>query len=178
MKANFIPHLLHCRASTQCLGLHDRMLVPQHMASYLYGQNADITIVTVGGAVNTIHLRTREVTHDVDFFGANEQSRLLEDASKYAQQQSRIQLGANWLNNATTLFISRPLQTQLVQDAILQDVVLFRERGLTVLAAPWSYALCGKTDRMSKTDAQRPYDCRDAVAFTFNLNEMDMRLPT
>lgn len=96
-------------------------------------------------------------------FGGNEQSRLLKDASKYAQQQSKIQLGTNWLNNATTLFVPRALQAQLVQDAILQNVVLFQEQGLTVLAAPWSYALCGKTNRMSGPD-QRPYDDQDAVA--------------
>jgi hypothetical protein len=60
----------------------------QHMARYLCSQNAHITIVTVGGAVNTIHLQTREVTHDVDFFGANKQSRLLKDACSVLRTKS------------------------------------------------------------------------------------------
>ncbi|KKZ68684.1 hypothetical protein EMCG_05719 [[Emmonsia] crescens] len=29
----------------------------QHMAEYLQSQNADVTVVAVGGAVNTIHLQ-------------------------------------------------------------------------------------------------------------------------
>nr|KMM70871.1 hypothetical protein CPAG_07180 [Coccidioides posadasii RMSCC 3488] len=136
----------------------------QHMAEYLQSQNADVTVVAVGGAVNTIYLQNREVTHDVDFFGGNEQSRLLKDASKYAQQESKIQLGANWLNNATTLFIPLALQARIIQAAMQQNVVLFREKGFTVLAAPWDYAFCGKTNRMGGPD-ERPYDCKDAVGY-------------
>lgn len=88
----------------------------------------------------------------------------LKDASKYAQQHSDTQLGAFWLNNSTNLFISRALQAQFVQGAIEQNVVLFREEGLTVLAAPWSYALCGKTNRISSAD-KRSYDICDAVGY-------------
>jgi hypothetical protein len=144
----------------------DLLIALQHLATYICNQNADITIIAVGGVVNTVHLRTREMTHDVDFLGGNEQIHLLRDASIYAQQQSKIQLGANWLNNATILIIPLSLQNQLIREAILQDVVLFRERGLTVLAAPWNYAFCGKTNRMDGpgTD-KRPYDCQDAVAY-------------
>ncbi|KAI1913027.1 hypothetical protein LOZ61_003004 [Ophidiomyces ophidiicola] len=119
----------------------------QNMASYLRNKNANVIGIAVGGAVNTIHLQNREVTQDVDFFGGNEQSRLLKDASKYAQQESKIQLGANWLTNATTLFIPLELQTRLIQAAIQQNVAVFREEGLTVFAAPWDYALCGRKDR-------------------------------
>jgi hypothetical protein len=64
----------------------------------------------------------------------NRSIHLLRDASIYAQQQSKIQLGANWLNNATILFIPLSLQNQLIREAILQDVV----RTFTVLAAPWN----------------------------------------
>lgn len=42
-----------------------------HMATYIRSQNANINIVTVGGAVNTIYLQTRAATQDVDFFGGN-----------------------------------------------------------------------------------------------------------
>lgn len=81
-----------------------------------------------------------------------------------ARQQSETQLGANWLNNLTTLFVSWDLLEKLIYDAIPQNVVLFREPGLTVLAAPWAYALSGKASRMSGADG-RSYDCQDAVGY-------------
>jgi hypothetical protein len=136
------------------------------MAEYLDRHNAEVTIVAVGGAVNTVYLQTRETTHDVDFFGPGNQARLLRDASKYAQAQSRVQLGANWLNNATTLYVGQALLEELFMEATEQNVVLFRHRGLTVYAAPWAYALCGKTNRMSgPREGVRSYDAHDAAAY-------------
>src|SRR5256885_3261316 len=43
-------------------------------ARYLSNRNRNITIVAVGGAVNTILLRSRDTTHDVDFIHADVQS--------------------------------------------------------------------------------------------------------
>ena len=45
-----------------------------------------------------------------------------------------------------------------------QNAILFNKPGLTVYAVPWQYALCGKTDRLTKPD-RRPYDVADAVAY-------------
>ena len=70
------------------------------------GQN--ITIVAVGGAVNTLYLRSRAQTTDVDFF----YNTRLRDPSvtaivRAAQQAARvIQVGDTWLNNHTAVFIS------------------------------------------------------------------------
>ncbi|KAL2838045.1 hypothetical protein BJX68DRAFT_249276 [Aspergillus pseudodeflectus] len=135
-----------------------------HMADYLRQQGTNLTIYVAGGAVNTIYLRSRHTTGDVDFFGSNEQSRLLKDASKYAQQHSLAQLGANWFNNSMSLFLGRSLEQDLMYASHQQGVVLFTEPGLTVYAVPWEYALCGKTDRLTKP-TKRSYDAADAVAY-------------
>ena len=66
------------------------------MANYIDSHRQNITVVTVGGAVNTILLRTREATHDVDFFGTNinnNQRMLLDEAAKYAERHSGTPLG-------------------------------------------------------------------------------------
>lgn len=140
------------------------LLAFEHMAEYLRQQGAGLTIYVAGGAVNTIYLRSRHATGDVDFFGANEQSRLLKDASKYAQQRSISQLGANWFNNSMSLFLNRALEQDLIAASRRQAAILFNKPGLTVYAVPWEYALCGKTDRLSKPD-KRVYDAEDAVAY-------------
>ncbi|KAL4801961.1 hypothetical protein BDV18DRAFT_68533 [Aspergillus unguis] len=143
----------------------DRLLHAfQHMADYLQSQGTALTIYVAGGAVNTIYLRSRHTTGDVDFFGANDQSRLLKDASKYAQQRSQAQLGANWFNNSMSLFLSRDMEQELMHASRQQGAVLFDRPGLKVYAVPWEYALCGKTDRLTKP-TKRPYDTTDAVAY-------------
>lgn len=134
------------------------------MATYLQQRRASLTIYVAGGTVNTILLRSRHTTGDVDFFGANDQARLLKEASKYAQQQSKAQLGANWFNNSMSLFLTRDVERELLVAAQRQNAVIFNKPGLKVYAVPWDYALCGKIDRLSKPD-YRPYDISDAVAY-------------
>jgi hypothetical protein len=135
-----------------------------YMAEFLEQRNVNLSIYVAGGAVNTIYLRSRHTTGDVDFFGANEQSRLLKDASKHAQQYSTSQMGANWFNNSMSLFLRRDQEQDLIAASHRQNVILFSKPGLTVYAVPWEYALCGKTDRLTKPD-RRSYDTADAVAY-------------
>ncbi|KAJ6023494.1 uncharacterized protein N7446_013857 [Penicillium canescens] len=143
----------------------DQLLIAfQYMAEYLHRQGVNLCIYVAGGAVNTIYLRSRHTTGDVDFFGANDKSRHLRDASKYAQQRSTCQLGANWFNNSMSLFLTRTIEQDLIAAARRQNAVLFSKPGLAVYAVPWEYALCGKTDRLTKSD-RRPYDTSDAVAY-------------
>src|SRR5882757_9471711 len=79
-----------------------------------------ITIVAVGGVVNTISLRSRQSTHDVDWFNNSlspDQDQLLRQAAKYALQQAQrhgINIASNWFNNKTMLFIPRNLRAKLV----------------------------------------------------------------
>ena len=123
-----------------------------------------MTTVAVGGAVNTMFLRTRSTTHDVDFSHEDYRSpelNLLNQATQYAITHSEAPLGNNWLNNTTILMVPTALQTVLAREARQQNDIVFQEPGLTVYAAPWEYAFCAKLDRMHKRD-RRPYDIDDA----------------
>ncbi|KFY19863.1 hypothetical protein V491_04156 [Pseudogymnoascus sp. VKM F-3775] len=139
----------------------------QVVAEFLIRNHSQVTLVAVGGAVNTILLRTRDTTHDVDFFSSDlshSDGALLQEAARVAQTQSTIPLGGDWLNNSTTLYMGRALQVELRDLAIQQNDIVFQSPGLTVLAAPWGYAFCTKVDRMTKRNA-RPYDCTDAAVY-------------
>jgi hypothetical protein len=123
-----------------------------HVARFLTKSNAQITIVAVGGAVNTIFLESRESTHDIDFFGpdlSKSDFKLVVAAAKYAQSKDSS-LPKEWINNRTVLFMSTELRESLIRDAIAQDEIIFDEPGLKVLAAPWNYACAAKLDRMAR----------------------------
>ncbi|RMZ81866.1 hypothetical protein DV738_g2078, partial [Chaetothyriales sp. CBS 135597] len=104
-------------------------------------------VVTVGGAVNTLYLRSRATTHDVDFFLDNAGSSIhhvIHEAARFANRQRGGQLGAEWLNNATQLFMPTQLQQTLFETALQQGVVVFERGGLR---------------------GRRPYDLEDAVVY-------------
>jgi len=78
-----------------------------HMGQYLDQRGVNATVVTVGGAVNTVYLQSRHSTHDVDFFLATptaaEHTVIHEAArsSAHSERSQRGEIGANWFNNAT-----------------------------------------------------------------------------
>ncbi|KAK2762162.1 hypothetical protein FQN54_001170 [Arachnomyces sp. PD_36] len=139
------------------------------MARYLHEKNAQLTVIAVGGAVNTIFLRTRESTHDVDIFGSNlsNQDRvLLDDAMHYTQQQRTGLLGTDWFNTENQMWMTTDLHRELTNEAVQQNDVVFEEAGLKVLAAPWEYGFSGKISRLMKGGEQvRAYDLADAVHY-------------
>lgn len=108
------------------------ILAFQYMAEYLRQQRVNLTIYVAGGAVNTIYLRSRHTTGDVDFFGANEQSRALKDASKYAQQRSKSPTRCE-LVQQFHVTVPQPRSGAGPHGCISrrQNVVLFSELGLT-----------------------------------------------
>ncbi|KAI4257446.1 MAG: hypothetical protein L6R42_005656 [Xanthoria sp. 1 TBL-2021] len=138
------------------------------MANYIDNQRQEITIITVGGAVNTMLLQTRDSTHDVDFFGTNlnnNQRVLLDEAAKYAERKSLTPLGAEWFNSQTMLWLPPDVHHTVTDEALRQNEIVFHKRGLKVIAAPWNYALCGKMNRLVRPDQTRPYDLADAVSY-------------
>lgn len=56
------------------LGRNTLIQTFNRMGEYLDRQGITARVVAVGGAVNTIHLRSRQSTHDVDFFMDDPQS--------------------------------------------------------------------------------------------------------
>ncbi|KAL9002477.1 MAG: hypothetical protein Q9188_004595 [Gyalolechia gomerana] len=138
------------------------------MADYIDSHRQEITVITVGGAVNTMMLRTRDSTHDLDFFGTNldnAQRVLLDEAARYAERRSATPLGAEWFNNQTMLWIPPDVHRTVTQEAMHQNEVVFYKKGLRVIAAPWNYAFCGKMNRLVRPDQARPYDLPDAVSY-------------
>lgn len=139
------------------------------VGTYLSKKRTTFTLVTVGGAINTLYLRSRSTTHDVDFFSRTltyEEIELLRKATAEAS----IKLGApeRWLNNQTSVFLQHDVRLRLVQEAADANEVIFSSGGLIILAAPWRYSLCSKLDRIhaANTDPTkyRTYDMSDAVA--------------
>ena len=77
------------------------------VAATLNSKCLNITIVAVGGAVNTLLLRTRESTSDVDFFYRTKTKH--EDVTKVIvaanAATTKLKLGDQWLNNHMAVFI-------------------------------------------------------------------------
>jgi len=137
------------------------------MAERLHSRNASLTVIVVGGVVNTIFLGTRQSTHDVDILGTNlnnDQLRMLDDAAHYAEQRSPVPLGAEWFNSDTKMWLGPDLHRELTNIAMEQDERVFQRPGLTLLAAPWNYAFCAKIARIL-TGEVRPYDLTDAATY-------------
>lgn len=139
-----------------------------YVAQYLREQGENMTLVAVGGAVNTILLQSRSSTHDVDFFGhvlTPPHLGRLRDAGRYAIERSSAPLSMDWLNNATARMPGVVEQLdELVGASVSQNAVLFSNPGLTVVAAPWNYAFIKKVSRITQGTG-RSYDAADAVAY-------------
>ena len=77
------------------------------VAATLNSKRVNVVIVAVGGAVNTLLLRTRESTTDVDFFYRTKTKH--EDVTRVIvaadAATTKLKLGEQWLNNHTAVFI-------------------------------------------------------------------------
>ncbi|KAG2085297.1 uncharacterized protein F5147DRAFT_589099, partial [Suillus discolor] len=134
-------------------------------ATHLKSKKKQITVVAVGGAINTILLRAlRASTADVDFFSIDAANNpVLRDGIKSAAKT--MQLGEGWMNNHTALFIAPNTKTNLYNEAISDGVVIFDEPGLKVLAAPWMYCLVAKLEKAGKRGNAKSYDMSDAAQY-------------
>ncbi|KAB8356500.1 hypothetical protein FH972_024083 [Carpinus fangiana] len=141
------------------------------VAAHMEARGQSVTLVTVGGAVNTILLETRESTHDVDFFSSrlsDSQISLVSQAGRDANAKciSKFgeQLGRKWLNNETTLYLGPSLLDRITRLAEVQNEPVFTAPGLTILAAPWNYAFISKLNRMQQPE-KKDYDPKDAAHY-------------
>lgn len=151
------------------------------MSQYLHQRHAQLTVVTVGGAVNCLLLQSRDSTHDVDIFGTNLDTHarvLLDEAMHYAIQHSRVPLGTDWFNTETQMWMSPDMQRELTESALHQHTVVFQEPGLTLLAAPWGYAFGAKIQRILVGPGEaRPYDLHDAVTYLHQMTQRHQGQP-
>lgn len=142
------------------------------MSAYLAPKQISARVITVGGAVNTVLLQSRQTTNDVDFFsedGTAQVNLQIHEAAKDANRRRRGALGAAWFNNSTQLYMGRDRARELASAAIQQNEIVYnglnsRGHGLQVYAASWEYALCGKMNRLTEGD-ERAYDLNDALEY-------------
>ncbi|WEW61740.1 hypothetical protein PRK78_007234 [Emydomyces testavorans] len=143
----------------------------QHVADYLHAHGVYIEIYMVGGAVNTIHLRSRKYTHDVDFIAgpiSTDKHFHLCKATQHAVKNSYAPFTKDWINNATERMPEVIGKVpRLIAEARAQNIVIFHVSGLKVLAAPWNYALVKKINRII-SPLPKKYDINDAANY---LNE-------
>jgi len=93
------------------------------VAATLHSKGQHISIVAVGGAVNTLLLNTRESTGDVDFFYRTKTKH--EDVANVTiaadAAATKLKLGEHWLNNHTALFIEEGAIQHLYDEAVTQN---------------------------------------------------------
>ncbi|KAK8138100.1 hypothetical protein PG984_001480 [Apiospora sp. TS-2023a] len=138
------------------------------VAQYINQRRSQITVVAVGGAVNTLYLQSRGTTHDIDIFGSdfNNDARIMLDEAMHEAQERFPALGTDWLNTETQMWMVGPVHGELTRLAKEQNVKIFEQPGLTIFAAPWHYAFTAKISRiMTGGDQARPYDMDDALTY-------------
>ncbi|KAH6856705.1 hypothetical protein B0I37DRAFT_81102 [Chaetomium sp. MPI-CAGE-AT-0009] len=140
-----------------------------NVGDYLTSKKKTVTVIAVGGAVNTIYLKSRQSMHDVDFYNSRlsvaEFGNLMKAAKDAVDRDP--QLNEGWFNNHTVFFIPQSQRDSLTTQAFAQNEVIFQHGGLKVLAAPWQYAFCCKVDRLAGGGVVSPqnYDLSDAVHY-------------
>lgn len=140
----------------------------QHVSDYIAQRRQHISAIVVGGAVNTLLLKSRQATHDVDLFGSDvdNSARMVLDQAMHDAQQRFPGLGTDWMNTETQMWMPGPLHEELTAAARKQNVKVFDGAGLTLYAAPWAYAFSAKVSRILTGGAQaRSYDLADAVTY-------------
>ncbi|KAJ2974608.1 hypothetical protein NQ176_g5963 [Zarea fungicola] len=153
---------------TRDIGRDVLLAALHHVAGYIAQHGQSISVIAVGGAVNTLYLQSRQATHDVDIFGSSfsNQARVLLDEAMNDARRVYRDLGTDWLNTETQMWMPGPLHTELTAAAERQNVKVFDMPGLVIYAAPWSYAFSAKVSRiLTGGDQARPYDLDDAVRY-------------
>jgi hypothetical protein len=141
------------------------------MAKYKHQQDQELTVIIIGAAINTLLLRNRCMTHNVDFFGTdidNNQRRSLGHAVSSAERQSTSTLGASWFDNENEVTIcDLDVHLKVTHEALAQTEIGFQRTGLKITASPWQFAFCAKVSRFAsgRKGGARPYDLTDAVSY-------------
>ncbi|OBT73160.1 hypothetical protein VF21_07906 [Pseudogymnoascus sp. 05NY08] len=137
------------------------------MARYLYDNNADLTVIAVGGVVSAFFLGAWATTTDVDVIGSTlttAQRRLLASAASYAKSRGPLPLGEGWFGGQSAKDMRPEVARDIYELSKQQNDIVYCSEGLTVLAPRWSYAFMVCVDRLS-SGVGRPYDMGNAVLY-------------
>ncbi|KFY22943.1 hypothetical protein V493_06211 [Pseudogymnoascus sp. VKM F-4281 (FW-2241)] len=137
------------------------------MADYLYLNNANLTIIAVGGVVSTFFLGAWATTTYVDAVGTiltAAQRMSLANAALYAKTHSPVPLGDGWFGGQGTQDVLPEVARDIYELSKQQNDIVFCREGLTLLAPRWSYAFMLCVDRLSR-GVGTPYDMGNAVLY-------------
>lgn len=140
----------------------------EQLATHIHQRRRQLHLVVIGGVVNTVLLKTRHATTDIDLLTANptrEDVTLLAQAARLVREQNpNLHLDESWLNSNAGLFIQPELRLIIIQQGFAQNDIVFHAPGLTLYAAPYSYAIVAKLNRIAGEGAPT-HDLGDAVAY-------------
>ncbi|ELR10577.1 hypothetical protein VC83_00229 [Pseudogymnoascus destructans] len=137
------------------------------MAQYLHQNNADLTIIAVGGVVSAFFLGAWTTSTDVDALGSTlttAQRRLLASAALHAKSRGPVRLGDGWFSGESAKDMRPEVARDVYELSKQQNDIVYCSEGLTVLAPRWSYAFMVCVDRLSR-GVGRPYDMGNAVLY-------------
>lgn len=130
------------------------------LATRLSSNRQDLTIIVVGGVRSLLYLGARPSSHDEDPFG------------RWAEEHSEKALVGEWFNPENVMWIEADLHAKLSEQAVRDDVVVFEQAGLKLLAAPFNFAWSAKMSRlMDERNLSRECDMSDAVAYLYAYNQ-------
>jgi hypothetical protein len=134
----------------------------------LESRGKDVRLTVVGGIIATLVIKNRSATHDVDFFTINNPKGEVKELLEISAEVGRaLEMSPEWLNNATQLFLKPHLAKDL-EDAA--EHVIFKEPGLTLVAAPYRYLISSKIDRITG-GGNVPHGISDAAGFLHELRK-------
>lgn len=148
------------------------------MGRHLAAKGEALTLIAVGGLTFTALLRDSRTPHDSEFLDARldaPRRRLLLQAATVAQCQCTSPLGAYRFSDKNTLSPPAEIHRLVTTNAIVQNKVLFQNRGLKILALPWDYAFCTEMERMLNSTtvdsrvSSRPVNHRARAAWYLHL---------
>ncbi|CAG8927397.1 unnamed protein product [Penicillium salamii] len=131
---------------------------------------APIQLITAGGFLAVSYLKSRESTGDIDFlfdieFAGDKEIRT---AFKEAVVDVAEQTGFHreWINDSMSIFVTSKTRQQLFDQALEQNITLFKGESIELRAAPIEWALERKLRRIHAGDRDRKaeFDIADAIA--------------
>lgn len=137
------------------------------MARYLSDNNADLTVIAIGGVVSAFFLGAWTTTTDVDVIETaltTAQRRLLASAASFAKSRGPVPLGEGWFGGQSAKDMRPEVARDIYELSKRQNDIVYCSEGLTVLAPRWSYAFMVCVDRLS-CGVGRPYDMGNAVLY-------------
>lgn len=149
------------------------------MARYLAQRHADVTVVATGDAVDKMLFDERYLSSAIDLFGSHlntGQRRLLDEAATYAKGHCYQPFRMQWFDSDQKL--SDEIHRHLTQEALYQNVIVFSQPGLTVLAPPWRYAFSAKAERLMQRGRHAgPEELGDVVVYLNEVVDLNGGLP-